>query len=67
MKPTARQLQALKYAVEKGGGVYMPGRRMGGATRRMLERMAKDGLLEDRPPFPATDLGRQIYAANKKE
>lgn len=60
---TPRQLQALQYAVEKGGAAYVPGRRMGGATRRMIVRMAADGLLEQSAPFPATERGITEFRA----
>ena len=64
---TTRQLEALAAAVEKGGAAYLRGRRMGGALRRMIDRMVNAGLLEDCPPWPATDAGRARYAEMKRE
>jgi hypothetical protein len=64
---TARQVAALKAARDKGGAVYGRGRAglMGGAYRRMCERLAERGLVEDRPPFPITDAGRAALYANE--
>ena len=61
---TSRQIQALVAARDKGGAVYGRGHAslMGGAYRRMCEKLALAGLVEDFPPFPITDLGRQALS-----
>lgn len=51
---TERQVDALKAAFKKNGAVYVRGNGMGGAYRRMLERMADDGYLAEYAPFPIT-------------
>ena len=40
---------------------------MGGALRRMIDRMVKAGLLDDCPPWPATAAGRAHYAELKRD
>ncbi len=61
---TKPQFEVLWAAFKKNGGAYARGNRMGGARRRMMERMAKESLLNDNPPFPITLKGmRALHAA----
>jgi hypothetical protein len=62
-KLTTPQIRVLIAARDKGGAVYAPGSRMGGATRRMIHRLVADHLLVDSPPFPITQKGHQELAA----
>lgn len=64
---TARQIDALRAARDKAGAIYGKGRKsgMGGAYRRMCERLAERGLVEDHPPFRITDAGRAALHANE--
>jgi hypothetical protein len=60
------QFKALWAAFKRGGAVYGVATGMGGARRRMIERMAKEHLLNDCPPFPITLKGmRTLHAACK--
>lgn len=54
---TKAQIKALIAARDKGGAIYVRGQRTGGAIRRMCERLARAGLVEDWPPFPITRIG----------
>ncbi len=66
MKLTKPQFKALWSAFKKDGAMCAPTSRMGGGYRRMCERMAKENLLNDCPPFPITLKGmRVLHAACK--
>lgn len=54
-KITDAQFKALWAAFKRQGAMYgRTGGLMGGAYRRMCERMARERLLNDRPPFTIT-------------
>jgi hypothetical protein len=58
------QFKALWTAFKKGGAAYVSTSRMGGANRRMIERMANLNLLNEDPPFPITLKGmRALHSA----
>ncbi len=59
---TGRQFEALKVAEAKGGAFYVSGSNAGGAIRRMCERLAEYGFVENQPPFPITQKGRDAIA-----
>lgn len=54
---TKSQIKALSYACDKGGALYAPHTLMGGAFQRCCERLVKQGLLGDEPPFDITIRG----------
>ena len=66
MQLTKPQFKALWAAFKKNGAWYGHGSKMGGANYRMIQRMVKDNLLSDRPPFPITLKGmRALHEACK--
>lgn len=63
---TRAQLEALVAARDDGGAVYATRGirgRMGGAHRRMCERMVSMGLLSSSPPFPISRFGIKVLEA----
>jgi hypothetical protein len=57
---TARQIEALEAARDKGGAIFARGRNMGGAFKRLCDGLARRDLVERRSPHPITDKGRRI-------
>jgi hypothetical protein len=60
---TVRQLLLLIWCMRaKQAAAYAPGARMGGARRRMMERLADKGMLNAKPPFAITKKGERAAA-----
>lgn len=59
-KLTKPQAKALWAAFAHNNALRTRTGIMGGANRRMVERMAADRLLNDKPPFPITLKGMRV-------
>jgi hypothetical protein len=63
-KLTKPQAKALWAAFAHNNALNTRTGRMGGANRRMVERMAADNLLNDNPPFPITLKGMRALESH---
>ena len=61
MKLTKPQRDALERLL-RGPEFWCSGKRTGGATGRMLDRMAREGLITTAPHY-VTDAGRKVLAS----
>lgn len=59
---TASEATALRYAFSsEHGAMAAPVSRQGGAFRRVVERLASEGLLTEKPPFRLTVAGHRAH------